>query len=642
MIWDDRQVFSFDFETSGSKPEYALQPWRVATEDAWVTSLVWQYLDENYKLVVHSMLDPTADDMRKMLTFAIRECRMGVGWNVQFDLQWLIAYGLEEEVFKLFWADGMLFYKHYDVEPEYDIARYRKRSYGLKACVALNFPEAAGYEENIDFHSTDPAERKKLLEYNEQDVEFTHVLSRAYFKRLTEQQQVAAMIECASIPHVALANLRGLPVDVIAAAELSAQLQSDADAALRELAKHGATAETLRSTAKLQKLMFDQWGLEPLKKTKGGADAVDKETLHELSFVDGRAKTVRAFRDALGNKAKFADAPLASAIYNGDGCTHPSGFIFGTYSGRMTYSSDQTGREINPKTGRPRNVKLQTGFAIHQIKRGLEYRSVLCAPPDYRMIEFDAASQEFRWMAIASGDKTMLRLCQPGEDAHGYMGAQIAEVDYRELVARVHAKDPVAKAQRQLGKIANLSLQYRTSPKKLLMVARVQYGLDMTLEQAQTIYDTYHQTYPGVRDYWARQIDQTMQQGYVETFAGRRVKVQGDWGGQLGWSMGSTAINYRIQGTGADQKYLAIATLHSIIREGEARFALDLHDGLTFFVPDVIADQWAIEAKGLLDGMDYESSWGFVPPVPMPFDCKMGYNFGSMAEVDFSKLKVAA
>jgi DNA polymerase I-like protein with 3'-5' exonuclease and polymerase domains len=903
VSWDNNQVIGFDVETSGTKPEYALQPWRVATGDAWVTSFVWRYYKDGEWLVV-SKLFPSKDDMRAMLEFAIREQRSIVGWFVQFDIQWLIAYGLEDLVFRVFWLDGYLLWKHYDVDPEYDIARARKRSYSLKTCVREFLPEFAGYEEEIDFHSTDPDELKKLAEYNEMDVALTITLAKRWFNLLTPAQLQAAVIEAHSIPHVALANLRGLPIDIIAAAELQAHLNSEAAYALRELEPYGATEKVLASSKQLGELMFGKWGLEPVVKTATGANSTGKETLHELALVDVRAEIVKAFRDANGNRTKFADTPLASALYNGDGCAHPQARMFGTYSGRMTYSSDQPAREVNPKTGKERNVDLPTGFALHQIKRGPEYRSILCAPLGYRMVEFDAASQEFRWMAVASGDETMLGLCQPGEDAHSFMGAAIARVDYRELIRRVHTGDKVAKAQRQLGKIANLcmaagtqvltdrgpcsiehvraddlvwdgqdfvshdgvvcsgykvvvnydsltatpehkvlvdgdwveirdaarhgwriepalgegwprqfrstvrivdglvrrtlseiggalcsgalrlwseegrqsavhgngalgavqgvryapaphvqrpidlrdsgrqdvaeacermvstlqqsirqvlpqlrrawdrvslclrqggggvgqgasstphlqttghrpsgqrrplrawqlalgyataepcephkawvydivncgprhrfaangkivhnSLQYRTSAKKLLFVARVQYGLNMTIEEAQDICDTYHRTYPGVRQYWARQIDQTQQTGYVETFAGRRVTVLGDWGGALGWSMGSTSINYRIQGTGADQKYLAMAALAPVVRNMGGRFAFDLHDGLIFYVKEDIPLDTIMEMRAVLDSIDYEEAWGFKSPVPMPWDAKWGFSYGTLEEI---------
>lgn len=635
MRWNDERFICFDFETSGSKPEYALQPWRVAQGKAWATSLVWQFVRDGETHVCGG-LNPSVADMRQMLEFAIAERRIVVGWNVQFDIQWLLAYGLRDLVFQCQWFDGMLFWRHFSIEPEYELARAKKKSYSLKACVAEVMPDEAGYEQDVDFHTSDPDKLAALHAYNVKDVAFTYTLAKMWFSRLTDAQQRAAVIESDCLPHVALANLRGLPVDLVAATELGAWLKRTAADKLAELTPHGVSEAVVRSPKKLGQLMFEHWKLTPLKKTATGADATDKETLHELAFVDERAKSVRAYREALNNKVKFADAPLESALYNGDGCAHPQAIVFGTYSGRLTYASKQRAREVSPKTGKERYVELKTGFALHQEKRAPEFRNIICAPQGYTLVEFDAAAQEFRWMAIASGDTTMLRLCQPGEDAHSYMGAAISGAEYQAMIAAVKAKDKAAKDVRQMGKIANLSLQYRTNAKRLRSVARVQYGMPMEMQEADHIHATYHRLYRGVQSYWERQIALTRQKGYVETFAGRRVQVHGDWSdNREAWAMGSTAINYRIQGTGADQKYLALASLGPLLEDFDAEFRWDLHDGLYFFAPADRAMAFAVAAKDTLDNLDYAGLWGFEPPIPLPWDCKMGGSWGTLEEVEF-------
>jgi hypothetical protein len=38
-MWDSAKYMAFDFETSGTLPEYALQPWRIAAGNTWATSL---------------------------------------------------------------------------------------------------------------------------------------------------------------------------------------------------------------------------------------------------------------------------------------------------------------------------------------------------------------------------------------------------------------------------------------------------------------------------------------------------------------------------------------------------------------------------------------------------------------------------
>jgi DNA polymerase I-like protein with 3'-5' exonuclease and polymerase domains len=196
----------------------------------------------------------------------------------------------------------------------------------------------------------------------------------------------------------------------------------------------------------------------------------------------------------------------------------------------------------------------------------------------------------------------------------------------------VHDGDKEAKALRQLGKVANLSLQYRTSANKLRVVARVKHLIDMSPTQAYHIHRAYQQAYPGVPAYWSYQISLVRSVGYAETFAGRRVKVVGGWEGSMAWSMGSTAINYRIQGTGADQKYLALAVLKPYLVSIGAMFAWDLHDGIYFYVPDDRVREAVPKIRSMLDNLPYEKAWGLKPPIPLPWDCKVGHSWGELKE----------
>jgi DNA polymerase-1 len=267
---------------------------------------------------------------------------------------------------------------------------------------------------------------------------------------------------------------------------------------------------------------------------------------------------------------------------------------------------------------------------------GMPSNRILTAPPGYTLMEFDASGQEFRWMAVAAQDPVMLQLCEPGEDPHSYMGGRIDNLDYKTLMQAVKAGNDNANSTRQLGKVANFSLQYRTSARKLRSVARVDYDIPMELPTAQRIHKTYQETYRRVPVYWGQQIALTKQQGYVETFAGRRVQVLGDWSGKLEWSMGSTAINYRIQGTGADQKYLALSVLRPYLTKIGARFAWDLHDGIYFWVPDDKVARATVEIRHLLNNLPYQRAWGFTPPIAMPWDCKTGYSWGTLRSYKYA------
>lgn len=422
----------------------------------------------------------------------------------------------------------------------------------------------------------------------------------------------------------------------------------------------------------------------------------------------------------------------------------------------------------------------QIGIALHQMKRGKEYRRLIRVPQDfsvwtqpdtlvyapdvpegYDLMEFDFAGQEFRWMAVASKDETMLSLCAPGEDAHSYMGAQIAGIDYRELVRRVQADEEEANFQRKLGKFcvaegelvltdqglvpiekvsldmrvwdgvewvnhtgcevqgiqevincggvwltadhvcftnkgtckyiraprrelqlmvtgidqtpiesrlgafsgplrrikhtkvcqtyditnagprhrytvsnylvsnSNLSFQYRVGSKTALMKARTDYEMDLDETFIKQILATYKAAFKGVAGsagtlgYWQTAVYRAKMQGYAETFAGRRVQLTGTWSGREQWPMESTAINYPIQGTGADQKYLGLAVLRNLLPKFNAYFYMELHDGLFIIVPRDRSRKAGEVIQHNLSNLPYKSAWGVDLPIKFPVDAKI-------------------
>jgi len=185
------------------------------------------------------------------------------------------------------------------------------------------------------------------------------------------------------------------------------------------------------------------------------------------------------------------------------------------------------------------------------------------------------------------------------------------------------------------GRVVHNSLQYRTSPPKFVSVARVQYDIPMLLDEGKKIWQTYQQTYKGVPVFWHNQIRNTAAKGYVETLAGRRVQVKGDWGGKYAWRMQSTSINTPIQGTGADQKYLALMVIKNHLVDTGSYFWLDMHDGLYFLVPDANVSRFCEDTKDMLDNLPYQAAWGYSPSIPLPFDCKVGKSWGSLKEWRF-------
>ncbi len=408
MTWEELKAVAFDFETTGTLPEYALQPWRMAQlESDGLTRFSLTSFAVYPDHTGATGLYPTKEKCRAFLVEARASHRYVVGWNVVFDIVCLLALGLEDEVMRCQWLDGMLLWKHAVVEPEYEMKRSEKQHFKLKGpggVVALLWPGNEDYGEGIDFHDPSPEARATLQAYNEKDTEYTYYAAKHWWDRLNDRQRDVALIEAESLPLVAAANLRGLPVDTLHCRELQANLMAQAAHKLtilgpliephalaiwpemaKELAKKRKKGEessitemVCRSPTKLQVILFDVWKCPVLKvnesKTTGNESrSTDKEVLHELA-LDGweNAKHIHEYRQALNRCAKFADNPLISVDYNADGRTHPQAFVFSTYTGRMTYASTQG------KAGT--KAERQVGFAIHQEKRDKNFRDIIIAP----------------------------------------------------------------------------------------------------------------------------------------------------------------------------------------------------------------------------------------------------------------------
>jgi DNA polymerase I-like protein with 3'-5' exonuclease and polymerase domains len=530
-----------------------------------------------------SKLFPTVDDMRAFLEAAIANDWTVVTWNGVFDVAILLAYGLRDLVFKVKWLDGMLLWKHLEIDPEYDVDKPKKKSYSLKPDAVALHPAVRDKTgaDDVDFHSRDPAELAKLQHYNNRDSVRTLVITKMIWNAADRQAAQRRADRGQAIPVVAESNLHGIPIDPLFAGELSAWLKSTAAQRLKDLEPHGLLGPAMvRSPKQLAELLYDVWKLPVLKETTGGKTGVknrstDKEVLYELAFMDPRCKMLRDYREALNLDTKFAQSPLISAEYNGDGRTRPQAIMFGTYTGRMTYASKQ---------GKNKDAR-QTGFALHQIKRGSEYRGSMQAPPGYTIVEFDAAGQEYRWMATLSGDPNMMQLCQPGEDPHSFMGARIVGKDYRALQEGSKVKDSQDEKDRYLGKFANLSAQYRTGVKTLRVRARVDYEIPIELPQANLIWRTYRKTYTQVPTYWDQGDPRPSSRAMPRRWPAAASRCR-RLGRQPAWKMESTALNYPVQGTGGDQKYLAIKVLKDFLIPLGCHFMKDFHDGLYWLVPD--------------------------------------------------------
>jgi len=475
----DLSIVGFDLETEGDLDEYMLQPFRCLTGEARIKAASISVGDKTA-----GRLYPEPNQVKKMLNYAIMSNSYITGWNVAFDAAWCIAIGLENEVFQAKWLDAMLLWRHAVVEPEGDdIPKSKRKSYSLESAMHEFYPDEAGFKDFDDFAATDDDSMKLLLHRNEMDALWTARLAEKFWRMLGSRQRNVARIEARCIPMMAKNKVLGIKSTKEDAQVLADILGKEAIEIYRELISVAPEARgvNIGSPKQLQKLIYETWGMVAerfSKKTQ--LPSTDKYALYDLALIDPRCGILKKLREAKGNRKKYAIGTINSLEYNGDGFVRPQPKIFSTYTSRITYASSDTCKRKVLKTYKrkpdewiEKKVKVPVGIALHQWKRGQVYRRLIRPPEGYYLAEFDFAGQEFRWMAVASGDETMLSLCAPGEDAHSYMGAQIAQRDYKQLAILAKSGDDVAENDRKCGKFCIAEGELVLTDKGLIPIEQI-------------------------------------------------------------------------------------------------------------------------------------------------------------------------
>jgi DNA polymerase len=149
-----------------------------------------------------------------------------------------------------------------------------------------------------------------------------------------------------------------------------------------------------------------------------------------------------------------------------------------------------------------RNLKLFQLFYDNPLKVGSAMlRPIIKAKPGYHFKVADFASIENRKTCWLAGDEHSLELFRQGKDQYKWFATKLYKgVTYED----------VTKYQRTVSKTAILGLGYGMGVEKFFAVCK-SYGLDITIEQANVIIDTYRSTYKKIKTLWFKLYKAAMQ-----------------------------------------------------------------------------------------------------------------------------------
>ena len=627
-----------DIETRSKKFEMrehaGLEPWRVRHGTAEILS-VDVYFPGGRCVQLVNKDDGFKDRLIELLKSL--EHKIVFAHNAIFDVAWLIATlqpkrcgDVPTYIKNIQWRDSMLLFK-WLINGQ--LAEGIRFSYSLQNLVKkflADHPDTPDFVKMKSEAGIAGEDVEYWLERGTLDVKMTYELIAKVYHKVPHDMRVGMMTEFECIWPVANSWINGFRIDI---KQLEANDVKYSNLKFEIAKELGTDAGLFSSPKRLGHFLFTELGLTPHDHTPSGNPGTSKGDLMWIEYAlkqrgDPKALIVRKIleaKEASTLYSKYVKTMKEALAHTGDGYIYSSPRLFGTYTGRMTYSNSVTHKDPDKET----KTKYKTSIAMHQIPRkAKDIRASMMPPEGYDILEFDAAGQESRLMALQSKDQTLLDIFTKGLNFHSMTGASIIGMDYDDFEEiRNKEKDdgPMTEA-RQRGKLTNLACNFRISGKALAKQAFEKYDVMIDVSTGNHLVKTFTSSYEGIPDYWKRSIYDAKTNGFAETYGGRRFKVQ-NWQ-QERWQTESSAIMVPIQGSGASMKEIAISQLAK--QFPEFHFALDLHDASFGYVLSDQAKRIFSEMEEFLNTIDYEPFWGFKPSIALPYDGKMGSTFADV------------
>ena len=400
--------------------------------------------------------------------------------------------------------------------------------------------------------------------YAAEDADVTLRLHQELFAQLTAIPSLASVltdIEMPLVPVLARIERQGALVDAQLLGVQSIELGDKMVELERQAYEIAGEEFNLGSPKQLGAILYEKLGLPVLKKTGKGQASTAEEVLAKLAEDDyPLPKVLMQYRSMSKLKSTYTDR-LPEQISPRTGRIHTSYHQAVAATGRLS-SSDPNLQNIPVRTAEGRRI-----------------RQAFVAPKGYKLLAADYSQIELRIMAHLSKDEGLMNAFRHNLDVHTATAAEVFKVELSEVTSD----------QRRSAKAINFGLIYGMGAQKL--------GKDIGVDTktAKAYIDVYFARYPGVREYMDRTRGQAADQGYVETFFGRRLYLPDINSNkpQERAAAERTAINAPMQGTAADIIKKAMVLVDNWLTDSglDARVILQVHDELVLEVrEDLVAE----------------------------------------------------
>ncbi len=371
-------------------------------------------------------------------------------------------------------------------------------------------------------------------------------------------------LEMPLVPVLLSMERRGIRVDTELLAGIATEMEKDLERLVWDVQEHAGENFNLNSTKVLGEVLFeklriqDAAGVKRPKKTKTGW-ATDHETLTTNYGDVPIVRSLLEYREVAKLKSTYVDS-LPRYVHPETGRIHCSFSQVSAATGRLA-SSDPNLQNIPVRSERGR--RLREAFVPREPD----------ALGEWCLFAADYSQIELRVMAHLSGDEHMRRAFEEGQDIHAATATRIFGV-MPELITR---------EMRSQAKVINFGLLYGMGAQRLSR----ETGL--SLHEAKQFIERYFASFPTIRAWMDRTLEDARETGYVETLLGRRRRVPeiDSKNSRMRSFAQNAAINTPVQGSAADIIKRAMIDLERQLGASElhSEMLLQVHDELVLEVP---------------------------------------------------------
>ncbi len=339
----------------------------------------------------------------------------------------------------------------------------------------------------------------------------------------------------------------GVQVDADALKEYGTALQVKIVELEQEIYQDAGEEFNINSPKQLGVILFEKLQMPNGKKTKTGYSTA-ADVLEKLAPEYPVVSKILEYRQLAKLKSTYADG-LANYIQE-------DGRIRSTFNQTITATGRISSTEPNLQ-----NIPIR-------MELGRQIRKVFIAKKGCILIDADYSQIELRVLAHMSGDNNLITAYKEAQDIHRMTASQVFHIPFEEVTS----------LQRSNAKAVNFGIVYGISSFGLSQ------DLSITRKEAAQYIEKYFETYPGVKEFLDKLVEDGKKQGYVTTIFGRRRPVpELSSSNFMQRSFGErVAMNSPIQGTAADIIKIAMIRVGEELREQglRSRLILQVHDEL--------------------------------------------------------------